>query len=147
MNAEVTLRSKGCTDHLRLFWQAAESLLEEVQFEEDPAQTRFNILVSLQEATSNVLRHGFGPDEQPDMELVVHINDTHVEIQLRDRAVAFDPTSVWAVPDTSDPMAIPEGCYGIHMMREVLDEIEYRYEDGQNILVLKKAVVQVRSEV
>lgn len=147
MNAEVTLRSKGCADHLRMFWQTAESLLEQVPFEEDSAQTRFNILVSIQEAASNVLRHGFGPDDEPEIELRLRCDARRFEIELRDTAAPFDPTTVWAVPDTSDPLAIPEGGYGIHMMREVLDEIEYRREDGENVLVLTKIVAQVRSEV
>lgn len=146
MNAEVTLRTSGCADHLRLFWQAAESLLEQTSFGEDPAQTRFNILVSIQEAVSNVLRHGYAEGETPKVELGLKLEDGEFVIELRDWAQPFDPTQVWAVPDTSNPEAIPEGGYGILMMREVLDELQYERVDDQNVLTMRKVAAQVTAE-
>ncbi|MCB9880830.1 MAG: ATP-binding protein [Planctomycetes bacterium] len=147
MNAEVMLQTKGDADHLRLFWQTAETMLEQIPFPEDAAQTRFNILVSIQEAISNVLRHGYSAPSVPQVELRLAWDGQSFTIELRDHAAPFDPTAVWALPDTSDPMAIPEGGYGIGLMREVLDSLEYRYEDGQNVLVLTKSVDRVESEV
>ena len=140
MNAEVTLRSKGYADHLRLFWQTAESVLDLVPFEDDPVQTRYNILVAIQEAVSNVLRHGFGAGGAPDLELRLAWNGELFRIELRDSAPAFDPTQVWATPCTEDATSIPEGGYGILIMREVLDELRYRREGDQNILVMSKRV-------
>lgn len=146
MNAEVTLRTMGCADHLRLFWQAAESLLEQASFGEDPAQTRFNLLVSLQEAITNVLRHGYSEDQAPKIELHLKLCEGAFEIELRDWAEPFNPTEVWGAPDTSDPMAIPEGGYGIHMMREVFDELSYERVDDQNVLKMRKVAAQVVRE-
>lgn len=147
MSTQVLLQSRGEAEHLQLFWQTAETVLERIPFPEDPVQTRFNILVSIQEALSNILRHGYGRGQEPRVELRLSWDGQSFVIELRDHAPRFDPTAVWSLPDTSDPMAIPEGGYGIGLMREVVDELEYRYENGQNILVLTKAVARVESEV
>jgi serine/threonine-protein kinase RsbW len=148
MTAEVHLRLSGQVDHLRIVWQAAEVLLEAVPFEEDPVQTRYNILLALQEALSNVLRHGYGGATGADwVDVRVLWVDDRVRIELRDHAPAFDPTSVLWPPDVDDGASIPEGGYGIHIIRAVLDDLQYRREADQNVLILDKLLAAVPDEV
>ncbi len=148
MTAEVQLQLAGNLDHLRLTWQAAETLLEQVPFQEDPVQTRYNLLLALQEALSNVLRHGYGGESfRAHIELRFQWNGESFRIELRDDAAAFDPTETVVAPEVHDGGQIPEGGYGIHIIRAVVDSLDYRREGKHNVLTLEKSLAPVRSEV
>ncbi|MDP6424387.1 MAG: ATP-binding protein [Planctomycetota bacterium] len=146
MTAEVHLKLTGNVDHLRITWQAAEALLELVPFYEDPVQTRYNVLLALQEAVSNVLRHGYGgpaPGSRAFIEVLLSWDGEALRVQISDEAAPFDPTEVLGAPDTEDATRIPEGGYGIHIIRAVLDHMEYAREDGKNVLTLAKSLAPV----
>lgn len=150
MTAEVLLQLTGNVDHLRTTWQAAEALLEHVPFEEDPVQTRYNVLLALQEALSNVLRHGYGgpaPGSRAFIQVGLSWDGETFRMELRDEAEAFDPTQIFGAPDTEDSAMIPEGGYGIHIIRAVLDNMFYKREGQHNVLVLEKLLAPVLDEV
>jgi anti-sigma regulatory factor (Ser/Thr protein kinase) len=59
-------------------------------------------------------------------------------IQVTDSAPAFDPLSL---PDPELDGDIEDrkiGGLGIYLVRQVMDTISYRYENGKNILTLEK---------
>ena len=54
------------------------------------------------------------------------------------------------IADMEDPHAdgeLREGGYGLHIIRQLLDHVEYQREDGQNILILEKALVPALDHV
>ncbi len=69
MTAKLLLHLCGPMDHLRLTWQAAETLLENVPFAEDPESTRYNILLAIQEMVTNILRHGYQDHQDQPVEI------------------------------------------------------------------------------
>ena len=90
------------------------------------------IELALTEALSNSVRHGLRQDA--DQEVVLEAVSTASELQvvLRDRGPAFDPTTR-PEPDLSEPQA---GGYGIHLIRTVMDEVLWQHDDGENRLTL-----------
>ena len=59
-------------------------------------------------------------------------------IEFRDSGMQFDPL---AKPDPDITLSAEErgiGGLGIYMVKKSMDEVAYRYENGQNILTLKK---------
>lgn len=59
-------------------------------------------------------------------------------IELSDTGVAFDPLSR-PPPDISAPaMERPIGGLGVHLIRKLMDGLEYRREDNRNILTMTK---------
>ena len=146
MTTSVELRMQGEMDHLRLVWQAGESLLCSVPFEEEPEATRYNVLLALQELLTNVLRHGYAGPESPQAadgsEVLVGFEvteDTFV-FEVRDRAPEIDPTRAENVP-VHDAAATPsEGGYGILIVNEIMDEFTYRRVDGWNVCRAVKSV-------
>lgn len=148
MTAEVRLRLSGRLDHLRMVWQAAEALLEDVPFREDPVQTRYNLLLATQEAVSNILRHGYhSSPETPPIELRLKWDGQVFRIELRDRAAPFDPTQIHGAPDPDARDEIPESGYGIHIIRAVIDDLHYERIGSENVLVLEKALAPVLNRV
>ena len=127
-------------DHLRLAWQAGETLLSNVPFEEDPKGTRYNILLALQELLTNVLRHGLMGDCDETIVVRLDASDSHFGFEIHDRGPRFDPTAYQGEPDSCDGVPEQPGGYGLTIVRVVLDGFEYRHEDGWNIVRGTKSV-------
>ena len=139
MLAQVALTLSGPMDHLRIVWQTGETLLQAVQFDDDPEAARYNVLIALQEMVTNVLRHGYQLDETQPVEVRFALADDSFHVTLRDRGPAFDP-SAYATPLAELDAAMPTetGGYGIHIVRQVMDKVEYERTDGWNTLRLTK---------
>ncbi len=143
MNAEVDLELNGELDFLRLAWQAAECVLDRILFEEDEEQCRYNLLLAIQEALTNSLRHGYG-DEAPERKWIglrIRVHEGCLRIEIRDRAFPFDPTVVPDLQDTPEGEVLPEGGYGLRIIRAVTDRLTYRREEEMNVLVLEKQLL------
>jgi serine/threonine-protein kinase RsbW len=128
-------------DHLRLVWQTGETLLESVRFEEDPEATRYNILLSLQEMVTNVLRHAYELDDNKPIEICFSLTADTVEITLRDQGPDFNPlTYDTGGIDIDYGVPLASGGYGIYIAKIVMDEVSYERVDGWNNLRLRKFV-------
>ena len=141
MFAQVALKLTGPTDHLRLVWQTGETLLESVVFDDDPEGNRYNVLLALQEVVTNVLRHSYKLDQQKPIEVRFDLSDDRFLVELRDQGPPFDPLAhgvTGAVLATEMPTQC--GGFGIHIVRLVMDEIEYRRDGGWNVLRLAKDI-------
>lgn len=134
----VDLHLQGPMDHLRIVWQTGEALLESVPFQEDPEGTRYNVLVALQEMVTNVLRHAYQTGVQGPVAVRFEAGPEGFAVTLRDRGPEFDPRGhemQWAEAMPRDP-----GGYGIMIMRAVMDVVEYRRQDGWNVVSMQKKV-------
>ena len=101
----------------------------------------FAINVSLEELLSNTMSYGYADDR--DHEIVVQIwrEDADLVIDIADDARGFDPTQV-APPDLDGPPdQRPIGGLGIHLVRNMMDRMEYRRDGQQNRLLLRKRIV------
>jgi serine/threonine-protein kinase RsbW len=141
MHSQVTLKLSGPMDHLRLVWQTGETLLESVEFDEDPESTRYNILLALQEMVTNVLRHAYRLDEKKPVEVSFRLFEDALEVELVDQGPAFDPltfagAALVAAEDESMPTEV--GGYGIHIAKVVMDELSYQRRGACNVLAMRK---------
>ena len=60
---------------------------------------------------------------------------------LTSDGIPFDPTGVNAVmPDFDEHNNLPEGGYGLAIIRRLADEFIYRYEDGKNMTTVAKLI-------
>jgi len=63
-------------------------------------------------------------------------DDDRVVVEVEDWGVAFDPTAAPEPDFDLDLDARPLGGLGIHMIREIMDEVSYRREGDRNILTM-----------
>lgn len=141
MFAQASIKLIGPMDHLRLVWQTGETLLDSVVFDEDPEGTRYNILLALQEMVTNVLRHGYQLAEEKPVEVIFELTDDKLQVELRDQGPCFDPLAYDSEESEFD-MGMPTevGGFGIRIARMVMDDVQYRRDDGWNCLRLTKCV-------
>lgn len=141
MSAKVKLELTGSMDQLRIVWQTGETLLESLAFDDDPESVRYNVLVSLQEIVTNVLRHGYSGDESQPLEVHFACSPAGVTVKVRDRGPAFNPLehdygNVLGVGDGELPD--DTGGYGIMIAMTVMDEVVYERVGDWNELSLTK---------
>ena len=96
--------------------------------------------LAVEEAITNIIVHGYAGDTG---QIVITCRTTPglVEVQIEDTAPPFNPLSIPEPDITGDVEERKIGGLGIFLIRQVMDDISYRYEAGKNILVLEKKKV------
>jgi anti-sigma regulatory factor (Ser/Thr protein kinase) len=86
---------------------------------------------------SNAIRHG-GPGGDV-IRLAIRVTSEWLEVVMRETGPRFDFDG-YEMPDVEAvaPDAIPEGGFGIPLIKSGMDVAEYRHEGGTNILRLAK---------
>jgi anti-sigma regulatory factor (Ser/Thr protein kinase) len=124
-----------------------ENLKSMLQFIRDGAEQQgfskkevSKIQVAAEEALVNVISYAY-PDDGGDIE--IRCNARGVEglvIEIIDWGTPFDPLLL-PEPDTEAPPEEREvGGLGIHIMRNIMDEVSYEREGDRNILTLTKYI-------
>lgn len=93
----------------------------------------------VEEAVDNVINYAYnGSDGWLEVEIGINPTISSLIFRLRDAGVKFNPLSVSA-PDMSVPVEKRNvGGLGIFFFKKIMDEIEYSYEDGCNVLTMTK---------
>jgi anti-sigma regulatory factor (Ser/Thr protein kinase) len=87
---------------------------------------------------ANVIAHAFAGRPAPHrLDLRLAIAPASVVVEIVDNGRPFDPTAAPA-PDLSTPLECREpGGLGIHLMRALMDRLDYRRDDDANVLRLE----------
>lgn len=94
-----------------------------------------------EEAIVNIINYAY-----PNTVGMVHLSCTtepeFFVMQISDSGIPFNPLKS-ATPDiNADINTRPIGGLGIFLMKQYMDDLQYRYENRRNILVLKKELAQ-----
>lgn len=95
----------------------------------------------LDEVVTNVIDHGFdGIDGEPEIRLTMTLEGSDLTIRVEDNGKAFDPLQA-APPDLDLPLEDrPVGGLGIHIVRSVMNTVEYDRRGGRNLLTMHKTI-------
>ena len=117
--------------------RAVEALQEFALAKGVPDKTIFGLALALEECGSNVVNHALRGDPTQNFHVLVEHTGRAFVIELRDRGQEFDPTATAERKPEADDDDLPGG-WGIQLVRRYIDEIQYRREEGENILRLTK---------
>jgi serine/threonine-protein kinase RsbW len=93
--------------------------------------------LAVEEVITNIIVHGYKKTGS-DIHLSVRFTPHGIVIQVADSAPEFDPLSL-PEPDLGGDIDDRKiGGLGIYLVRQVMDTISYRYENGKNVLTLEK---------
>ncbi len=105
-----------------------------------PEQMVFQVNLCLDELLTNTISYGFPQGGEHEITVEIVLQGGALVITTHDGGLAFNPLER-AEADTSQGIEErPVGGLGIHLVRNMMDEIEYRRESGQNVLVMKKLI-------
>ena len=110
---------------------------EDMGFDE---MTTKQMKLAIEEAVVNVMNYAYPPGQRGDVTIEAASNDTRLKFTIIDSGKPFDPT-VQADVDTTLPASERRiGGLGIHLVRQIMDSINYERVDSLNILTLRKNV-------
>ena len=102
---------------------------------------RFKIELSIEEAVENVVQYAYEGGIGW-LEAGTSLDDKSLilTIELRDAGMPFNPLEKDDPDVTLSAGERPVGGLGIYICKSMMDSISYRYEDGNNVLVMSKRV-------
>ncbi len=97
-----------------------------------------DVRLVLEEIVSNILTYGFEDDSDHQVILQIELRADALIMEINDDGKPFNPTEYFN-PNLEKPFDEREiGGMGIHLVRNLVDEFDYRQAQGKNILVMKK---------
>lgn len=99
-----------------------------------PEDTRRNIDVVIDEICTNIVEYAF-PDGNGEYSISCWYGENFIKIRIFDKGIPFNPLETEEPDITGEPQI---GGLGIHLVRSIMDVVEYSYEDGTNKLTLAK---------
>lgn len=110
------------------------------ELHEIPSRTLYSVNLALDEMVTNAVVHGIEGVADRRIEILVATGGEELIATMTDEGRAFDPLSV-PPPDVHAPLAERElGGLGIHLVRSLMDRVDYRREGGKNVLTLTKRI-------
>ena len=103
----------------------------------DPMLT-MQLNLAIEEAVVNVMDYAYPPGTKGEVDIEVKADADKLMFTISDNGVAFDPTAKAEVDTTLSAEERQIGGLGIHLVRHIMDNVEYERKDGRNILRLSK---------
>ncbi len=91
------------------------------------------VMLAVGEALTNVMRHSYNGDCNQKVWLQCKLDDSMIEIEIRDLGEAFEVSATQPPPDELRP-----GGRGVYLIRTAMDEVEYSRDGDQNLLRMRK---------
>ena len=131
---QITIPAK--TDRLNEVWGLIESVMQSTGID---VKQQNNIRIAVEEIFVNIASYAF-PNGEGDVSVSVIADSDKLSIEFCDSGIPYNPLDK-ADPDIS--MSADEreiGGLGIYMVKQMMDDVRYRYEDGKNILTIEKYI-------
>jgi serine/threonine-protein kinase RsbW len=101
-----------------------------------PAELETPVTLALEEVLSNVIRHN-GP-AGPDIVVRFRFAPDAFEFEVSDSGAEFNPLALPPFDPSAGLEQRRAGGMGVHIVRELADELRYEYRDGRNCLIFRK---------
>ena len=96
--------------------------------------------LAMEEAVVNVMTYAYPADTVGDVTIEAVTIADQLQFTITDSGIPFDPTAKAEVDTTLSAEERPIGGLGIHLVRQLMDSINYERIDGKNILTLIKNI-------
>lgn len=103
-----------------------------------PAAVWRSVNVVLDELLINTVSYGFADRAGGEVTIDVEVQDGLLTVTLSDNGKPFDPLRRDAPDTTLSVEARPIGGLGIHLVRQMVDDVSYRRQGDRNVVVLTK---------
>ena len=96
--------------------------------------------LALEEAVTNVIMYAYPKGSDGLVIIEAILREKSLDFIVTDSGQPFDPTAVPEVNTALDLDERPVGGLGIHLVRKIMDEVQYERTDGKNILSMTKNI-------
>ena len=116
-----------------------DEVCEQVDFD---MSTTLKLNLAIEEAVVNVMNYAYPAGEKGDVDIEAMINDEYLVFVISDSGTPFDPTAKAEVDTTLSVEERGIGGLGIHLIRQIMDTINYKRVEGKNVLTLRKKLTK-----
>ena len=99
-----------------------------------------NVQLAVEEAVVNVMNYAYPIESEGTITIDAKSDGQWLKFIISDEGVAFDPTATLQVDTTLKVEDRPIGGLGIHLVRKLMDSVNYERVDGKNVLTLRKRI-------
>ena len=135
--ASMTLHVRNAMDAIRPAIEQAEAWLAEHRVSFDAF---YLASLAIEELVTNCIKYAYDDPRDHTIEITLTVDAGALRVEVIDDGHAFNPLEAPG-PDVS--LAIedrPIGGLGLHLLRELADEVTYERRDGTNRLMLTKSM-------
>ncbi len=104
--------------------------------------TTFKLNLAIEEAVVNVMSYAYPTGTKGDVDIDAEADDEQLKFVISDSGTPFDPTQKGEVDTTLSAEERGIGGLGIHLIRQIMDTINYERVDGKNVLTLRKKLTK-----
>jgi len=109
-----------------------------------PMKVIFHLTLCLDELVTNIISYGYADFDEHPIDVTINYVDEVISIRIEDDS---EPFNIFEAPEPELDVPLEErkrpiGGMGIHLVKNMVDEIDYKREDGKNILLLKKNICE-----
>ena len=131
------LTVEATTENLSKVTAFIDELLEQADC---PVKTRMQIELAVEEIFVNIAHYAYAP-EKGDATIRVERTEEPKEVRVTfiDRGKPYDPLQKEDPDVTLSAEERSIGGLGVFLVKKSVDDVQYAYRDGQNILSIRKA--------
>ena len=136
MSTQIALHMATELDELHKVNAAIEQLAEKENW---PPDLTFQIGLAIEELGVNIVEYGHDDGHAHEIKIVISSEDEAITIEIEDDGHAFNPLSDAPEPDLDTSVEDRTvGGLGIHLVRTMMDEVDYQRQQDKNCLTLVK---------
>ncbi|HRP01457.1 MAG TPA: ATP-binding protein [Candidatus Kapabacteria bacterium] len=96
------------------------------------------LILVIEEMFTNIINYAFADKQLHCIEINLKLDNNDFIIQIIDDGIEFDPLN-YKVQDLDTPLELRQiGGLGIHLMKSIMNEYQYKRENNKNYLSIKK---------
>jgi len=96
-----------------------------------------NLSLALEEILTNVISHAYDDNDEHQIMVRLFLEQGQLKVEVEDDGRPFNPLEA-PEPDLNKSLEERSiGGLGIHFVRKLMDELEYRREEGKNLFLIK----------
>ena len=100
---------------------------------------QYQLHLAIEEIFVNIASYAYHPkDGDAEVRCEVLEDPLRVVIQFLDSGIPFDPLAVEEADTSEEGLIAREGGLGIMLVKNTMDDVQYTYENGKNILTILK---------
>ena len=105
-----------------------------------PQKCRSEINLGLDELFTNIISYGFEDESEHQIKFSLAKAEETLVVEIEDDGIPFNPLDANGPGVARDLDSIDIGGLGIHLVKKMMDDIDYQRVEGRNKLILKKCV-------
>ena len=111
----------------------------ELEVYDCPMMTQTEIELAIEEIFVNIASYAYHPaDGEAEVRCEILQDPLRVELQFLDSGKPYDPLAKEDADTSVEALEEREGGLGILLIKKTMDDMKYVYENGKNILTIRK---------